>query len=186
MDAAANDVTLLLSRLGRGDRTAESELIEIVFPQLRRLAGHYMRSERPDHTLQPTALVHEAYLRLVKIQDIGWNDRVHFFGLAAKLMRQILVDHARARNAGKRPQGKISLDEELSYTDEKSSAVLALDEALTRLAGKDARMSNVVELRFFGGLTFDQIGRVLEVSERTAKRNWELARVWLRREVRKD
>jgi RNA polymerase sigma factor (TIGR02999 family) len=186
MRASGNDVTRLLVRLGEGDRTAESELIEIVFPQLRRLAGHYMRSERPDHTLQPTALVHEAYLRLVKIEDIDWKDRVHFFGLAAKLMRQILVDHARARKAAKRPQANISLDEELAYSNEKSSAVLALDEALSRLAMKDVRMGRVVELKFFGGLTFDQIGRVLEVSEKTAKRDWQLARAWLRKEMRKN
>jgi RNA polymerase sigma-70 factor, ECF subfamily len=181
-----NDLTRLLSRLGTGDRTAESELIEIVFPQLRRLAGHYMRSERSDHTLQPTALVNEAYLRLVKIQDISLKDRAHFFGLAAKLMRQILVDHARARNAEKRPRAEISLDEELTFSHEKSSAVLALDEALSRLASRDVRMSRVVELKFFGGLTFDQIAQVLEVSEKTAKRDWQLARAWLRREIRKN
>ena len=184
MDSKEPDLTDLLSRLGTGDRTAESQLIEIVFPHLRQLAMRYLRLERPDHTLQPTALVHEAYLRLVRTKEMKWESHGHFFGVAAKLMRQILVDHSRARNAQKRPGGsKISLDDALAYTPEKSSALLALDDALTRLKNQDARMCNVVELKFFGGLTFDQIGRVLGVSEKTAKRDWQLARAWLIREI---
>jgi RNA polymerase sigma factor (TIGR02999 family) len=181
--AANNDVTQLLFRLSKGDRMAESELIEIVLPQLRRIAAHYMRFERPEHTLQPTALVNEAYLRLVRCADINWESRAHFFGIAAMLMRQILVDHARTRNAGKRPRATVSLDEVLVYSKQKCSEVLALDEALRRLSIKDERIGKVVELRFFGGLTFDQIAGILGVSEKTAKRDWQLARVWLQREL---
>jgi RNA polymerase sigma-70 factor (ECF subfamily) len=185
MDAPEQNVTKLLSRLGKGDPGAESELVDMVFPYLRRLAAHYMRAERPDHTLEPTALVNEAYLRLVRAEDVKWESRAHFFGLAARLMRQVLVDHARGHNADKRFGIKASLDEVFVYSQEKSSVVLALDEALTHLAEQDPRMSQVVELRFFGGLTFEEIATVLQVSEKTAKRDWQLARVWLHREIRK-
>jgi RNA polymerase sigma factor (TIGR02999 family) len=186
MDGAENSVTKLLHQLGSGDRSVESELVAIVLPHLRRIAEHYMRSERPDHTLQPTALVHEAYLRLVRIQDMNWENQSHFFGVAARLMRQILVDHARARNADKRPQGqsRILIDEVFVYSEAKSSLVLALDEALCRLAGNDTRMVRVVELRFFGGLTFQQVAQALNISEKTAKRDWQMARAWLQREMR--
>jgi len=184
MDSKTENVTKLLAKLSKDDRAAESELIEIVFPHLRRLAARYMRDERPDHTLQPTALVHEAYLKLVRIEDASWEDRSHFYCLAAKLMRQILVDYARARNAEKRPRGKISLDEAAVYSPGKSSSMLDLHEALDRLASKDARMEKVVELKFFGGLTFEEIGRVLKISEKTAKRDWQMARAWLQREIK--
>ena len=187
MDALSDpDVTKLLIGLSNGDRGGESKLVEIVFPRLRHIAANYMRSERSDHTLQPTALVNEAYMRLVRSSEVSWESRAHFFSIAARLMRQILVDHARTRNATKRPQGKIPLDEALVYSAEKSSAVLALDEAVNRLAAKDARAGKVVELRFFGGLTFDQIARVLGISEKTARRDWQVARAWLQRELSRD
>ena len=173
------DITQLLTRLGKGDQVAESELIEIVFPHLRRLAMRYMRDERPNHTLQATELVHEAYLRLVRIKKIEWDSHGQFFGIAAKLMRQILVDYYRARNSKKRPNLRITLDESLAYSPEKSVDVLALDDALDQLKKIEPRVCEVVELKFFGGLTFDQIGRVLHVSEKTAKRDWEFARAWL-------
>jgi len=186
MDHLQDEITTLLARLGKcDDREAEAELIPVVLAQLRRLAAKYMRSERPDHTLQPTALVNEAYLRLAKIQDMTWKDRGHFFGIAAKVMRQVLVDHARARNAGKRPQNKISLDNVFVYSESKSSEMVALDEALDRLAEADERASKVVELKFFGGLTFDQIARVLNIAEKTAKRDWQFARAWLHEELSK-
>ena len=183
-DDKARDITQLLSLIGTGDRDAEAQLIELVLPHLRRLAMRYLRAERPDHTLQPTALVHEAYLRLVQTTDMKWENQSHFFGIAARLMRQILVDYARARKADKRAGGaKISLDEAFIFAPEKSSAVLDLDDALIRLKNQDYRLSSVVELKFFGGLTFDQIGQVLQVSEKTAKRDWQLARAWLIKEM---
>ena len=180
-----DDVTRLLLLMGQGNREAESQLIEIVFPHLRRLARRYLRQERPDHTLQATALVHEAYLRLVRLKEVNFQNHVHFFAIAARLMRQILVDHARARNAGKRSVGKVTLDESLVYSPDKSSELLALDEALSRLNAAEDRLGQIVELRFFGGLTFDQIGQVLGVSERTVKRDWQLARAWLLNEIEK-
>ncbi len=186
MDSSEMDLTKLLSRLGKGDAAAESDLIRLVMPRLRRLAAYYMSAERLDHTLQPTALVNEAYLRLLSAKDLNWQNQAQFFGLSAKLMRQILVDHARTRNAKKRFGLAVDIEDVLVYTDEKSSMVLALDELLDRLANTDARLSRVVELRFFGGLTFDQIGQVLQVSAKTAKRDWQLAKAWLQREIRKS
>lgn len=187
MDDTEAEITNLLTRLGKGDRAAESELIEAVFQQLRRLARHYMRSERSDHTLQPTALVHEAYLRLAQSGDVQWESRAHFFGTAARLMRQVLVDHARSHLAEKRGggMGQVSLDEAFVYSNEKSDEIVALDEALSRLAHTDPRMSKIVELKFFAGLTFEQIADVLGIADRTAKRDWNLARAWLHGELSK-
>ena len=187
MDKLPIDITQLLHRLQDGDRSAEEKLVPILYKELHRLAAHYMRRERGDHTLQPTALVNEAYLRLVRTPNIDWESRTHFFGVAAQLMREVLVDHARAHLASKRggDVGKVSLDELRVYSPEKSGELVALDEALDRLARQDQRMSRVVELRFFGGLTFDQISTILKVSEKTAKRDWQLARAWLRGEISK-
>jgi RNA polymerase sigma-70 factor (ECF subfamily) len=187
MDKLPIDITQLLHRIQDGDRSAEEKLVPILYKELHRLAAHYMRRERGDHTLQPTALVNEAYLRLVRTPNIDWESRIHFFGVAAQLMREVLVDHARAHLASKRggDVGKVSLDELRVYSPEKSGELVALDEALDRLARQDQRMSRVVELRFFGGLTFEQIATILKVSEKTAKRDWQLARAWLRGEISK-
>jgi len=187
MERLPIDITQLLHRIQDGDHSAEEKLVPILYKELHRLAAHYMRRERGDHTLQPTALVNEAYLRLVRTPDIAWESRIHFFGVAAQLMREVLVDHARAHLASKRggDVGKVSLDELRVYSPEKSGELVALDEALDRLACQDQRMSRVVELRFFGGLTFEQIAKILKVSEKTAKRDWQLARAWLRGEISK-
>jgi RNA polymerase sigma factor (TIGR02999 family) len=182
------DITRLLQRVQQGDQSAEERLVSIVFQELRRLALYYMRREqRPDHTLQPTALVNEAYVRLVHSPEITWESRAHFFGVAARLMREILVDHARAHLARKRggDMPKLSLDELKVYSPEKSADLVTLDEALDRLAQKDARLSKVVELKFFGGLTFEEIGKMLNIASKTARRDWLLARAWLHAEISK-
>jgi len=188
MEAPRNEITQLLARMQANDEAARAELIPIVYRELRRLAGGYMRRERrrhPDHTLQSTALVHEAYLRLVHIHEVSWESRGHFFGVAAHIMRQVLVDHHRKR-AGIKHGGhvvKIELDEALVFSPAKSAAVVALDEALDRLARKDARLSQVVELRFFGGLTFEEVAEVMQLSVKTVQRDWQLARAWLHAEL---
>lgn len=157
----------------------------LVYDELRRLASGYMRRERPDHTLQATALVHEAYLRLVDQTQIDWRGRAHFFSIAARLMRQILVDHARERNADKRGGGmtKLALDDAVSFAQENEIDLIALDDALKTLANFDQQQSQIVELRFFGGLTIEETSEVLHVSPSTVKREWGLAKAWLRREV---
>jgi RNA polymerase sigma factor (TIGR02999 family) len=182
------DITLLLTELQAGNRAAESKLVPLVYDELRRLARRYMRGERAEHTLQPTALVHEAYLRLIGQRDVEWQNRAHFFGVAAQLMRRILVDHARARKAEKRGGSapKVSLDETLVFTEAKGADLLALDEALTRLTERDPRQGRIVELRFFGGLTEDEAAEVLGVSTRTVKRDWNVARAWLYKELSKS
>jgi RNA polymerase sigma-70 factor, ECF subfamily len=180
-----NSITALLAQLREGNREVEERLTPQIYKELRRLAGHYMRLERVNHTLQPTALVNEAYIRLVQQPPIPWQGRVHFFAVAARLMRHILVDHARARQADKRGgiQHQVSLDEDILPAHEKSIDVLALHEALEHLVNFDPRQGRIVELHFFGGLTFDEIALVLHVSERTAKRDWNMARTWLKREL---
>jgi RNA polymerase sigma-70 factor (ECF subfamily) len=180
------DVTILLSEIRRGNRGAESELISLVYDELRRLAAHYMRRERPDHTLQATALVHEAYLRLVKQREVPWQNRAHFFAIAGRLMRRVLVDHARAHCRGKRggTLQRIPLGETLLFSPERSEELLELDRALILLAEEYPRQSQVVELRHFGGLTVDEVAEVLKVSPKTVKRDWSLARAWLHREIR--
>jgi RNA polymerase sigma factor (TIGR02999 family) len=159
----------------------------LVYEELRRLAGHYMRRERPDHTLQTTALIHEAYLRLVEQRDTNWKNRAHFFAVAAQLMRRILVDHARACQTTKRG-GEVeflSLEEHsIAFSEEKSRELIALDEALTRLAELSPRQSQIIELRFFGGLTVEETAEALQIAPRTVKRDWRVARAWLHREVR--
>lgn len=180
-----DSITSLLAQVGQGDRQAEAQLIPRVYVELRRVARHYMRLERANHTLQPTALVNEAYLRMVEEPYHQWTDRVHFFATAAQLMRHILVDHARARHAGKRggTHSQITLDENIVPAPSQSVDILALHEALERLSRLDARQGRIVELHFFGGLSFEEIASVLQVSERTVKRDWAMARIWLFKEI---
>jgi RNA polymerase sigma-70 factor, ECF subfamily len=179
------EVTRLLNDLRSGKREAEAELIPIVYKELRRLAAHYLRAERPDHTLQPTALVHEAYLRLTKIREVDWQSRSHFFATAASVMRRILVDHARQRRANKREgfRDAIGLEGVFVVSPARTSELLALDDALERLAKLNVRQSKIVELRFFGGMSEEETGSVLGISARTVKRDWRMARAWLHNEM---
>jgi RNA polymerase sigma factor (TIGR02999 family) len=182
-----SDVTRMLADVAAGDRDAAASLFALVYDELRRLAASALRRERPDHTLQPTALVHEAYLRLADEPDARWESRAHFLAVAAQAMRRILVDHARGRNALKRGQGEphqpldgVEVEAVGSLT---TIDLLALDDALGRLASLDPRQARVVELRFFGGLTIEETAAVTGLSERTVKREWQMARAWLRREM---
>ena len=180
-------VTALLQQIRHGDRAAESDLIPLIYNQLQAIARRQMAHERPDHSLQATILVHEAFLRLVGDSQIDWSNRAHFFALASRVMRRMLVDHARAANAQKRPgaRQKVELDSALVFVEAQAADVMALDQALDRLAAWDARQCRVVEMHFFGGLGFEEIGEVLNVSPRTAKRDWSMARAWLYRELSK-
>jgi len=180
-DLGSGEVTVLLGKLTKGDSEAASKLIPLVYNELRRLAGSYMRRERTDHTLQATALVHEAYLKLVEQRSVDWQGRAHFFGVAAQLMRRILIDHARAHLRDKRGGGVIPvpLDEALVFAPEQSSELVKLDQSLERLAKLDPRQSKIVELRFFGGLTVEQTAEVLGISPKTVKRDWSMAKAWL-------
>lgn len=180
-------MTRLLLAWGGGDLAAFEQIIPIVHDELRRLARRQMRSERPGHTLQPTALVHEAYLRLVDVRNIPWKDRTHFFAIAARSMRQILVEFARSRQFQKRGGGAetLTLDAELAG-HERGKDLVALDDALQALAALDARKAQVVELRFFGGLSLDETADTLNVSPKTVARDWKFAKVWLLRELTKD
>ena len=180
-NAPAHDVTRLLVRLTDGDRAVLDDLLPLIYGELRRLAASYLRRERAGHTLQPTALVHEAYLRLVDQTQVRWQNRAHFFGVAAQMMRRILVDHARASVAAKRGGDveRLSLDENIDVTGERARELVALDEALERLAEIDPEKSRVVELRFFGGLSVEETAEVLGVSAPTVKRHWRMAKAWL-------
>jgi RNA polymerase sigma-70 factor (ECF subfamily) len=187
MQPSSAEVTRLLVELRSGNPEAEAKLIPLVYQHLHRLAASYMRRERPDHTLQTTALVNEAYLRLVpqKEKETGWRDRAHFFGVAARLMREILVEHARARHAGKRGGRveKLSLDQALEFSPARSRELIELDDALECLGRLDPQQARVVELRFFGGLTVEETAEVLGISPRTVKRDWAVARAWLHGEL---
>ncbi len=176
-----NEVTLLLSALTRGDDGAATKLIPVVYAELRRLAASYMRRERQDHTLQATALVHEAFLKLVEQRSVNWQSRAHFFGVAAQLMRRILIDHARGHLRQKRggEHRKVSLDEAFIFSEQQSAELLAVDESLSRLAKLDERQGRIVELRFFGGLSVEEAAEVLGVSPKTVKRDWSIAKAWL-------
>jgi len=182
------DVTQLLDALARGETEASDRLFPVVYGELRRIAGAAMRAERTGHTLQPTALVHEAYMRLVKQRDVRWESRGHFFAIAAQAMRRVLVDHARRRAALKRPATAIPLpfDDANEPSIEPSFDLVALDLAMDRLGTKDPRLVKVVELRFFAGLSVEEAAAALSVSERTVKRDWHLARAWLKRELAPD
>lgn len=176
----SNEATGLLTGWCGGDRAALDRLLPLVYDELRRIASRYLEQERPDHTLQPTALVHEAYFRLIDQRQVDWRNRAQFLGLAAEMMRRILVNHARDRNAAKRGGGlkKVTLTEALN-TPGPEVDIEGLDDALRRLAGRDPRKARIVELRFFGGLTTTEAAQVLEISTATAERDWQFARAWL-------
>jgi RNA polymerase sigma factor (TIGR02999 family) len=181
-----NQVTKLLIDWSEGDRAALDELMPLVYQELRQLAGGYLKKEKPDHTLQPTALIHEAYLRLVNQSTPHFESRAHFFGVAARLMRQILVDHARTRAASKRggSEQKIPLDDAPPlFTQDSAAELLALDEALKKLATFDERKCRVIEMRSFGGMSVEETARALGISEPTVKRETRLAQSWLRHEL---
>jgi RNA polymerase sigma factor (TIGR02999 family) len=176
----------LLARASRGDKPSAEALMPLVYDELRRLAGHYLRGERPGQTLQPTALVHEAYLRLLKDRPERWQNRAHFCAIAAHLMRQILIERARARDALKRGGGRprVTFSEQLpAAADAPSADLLDIDNALTRLAALDPNQARIVELRFFGGLSIDETAEAMGISPATVKRHWALARAYLAREI---
>ncbi|CAN5618199.1 sigma-70 family RNA polymerase sigma factor [soil metagenome] len=179
------EITRLLVAWGEGDESALEGLTPLVYEELRRLAHHYMSLERPGHTLQTTALVNEAYVRLIDWKNVHWQSRAHFFAVSAQLMRRILVDFARTRGYAKRGGGAIAvtLDEAAFVSGDKGGDIVALDEALVSLAKLDERQSMVVELRFFGGLSIEETAEVLKVSPGTVRRDWSLARAWLHREL---
>ena len=185
MDNDGGQVTQLLKAMHAGDTQAAESLLPLVYAELHRLAKGYMRRERPDHTLQATALINEAYLKLVG-EDIDWNSRAHFIGLAANVMRRVLVDYARAHNAEQRGGGlqRVEMQDELAISAEQLDEVEHLDEALKRLERENPRQARVVELRYFGGLSVEQIGALLQIAPRSVKRDWALARIWLFRELR--
>jgi len=180
------DVTALLVEIANGNQAAQEKLVPLVYDQLKKLARRYMRRERADHTLQTTALVHEAYLKLVGQHSPHWQGRAQFYGIAAQLMRRILIDHARRHLREKRGGSQVilPLEEGLAFTPEHSEDLLKLDEALDRLAKLDPRQSRIVELRFFGGLSVEETSRFLNVSPITVKRDWAVAKVWLYGELR--
>lgn len=184
--ASSERVSKLLLNWGQGDQGAREALIPLVYDELRRLARRYLRRERPDHTLQSAALVNEAYLRLIRQEHPQWQNRAHFFGVAAQLMRHILVDHARNRAAAKRGAGapRLTLDPDIALPRERDVDLIALDDALNQLAALDPQQSRLVELRFFGGLSIEETSVVLGVSPATVKREWATARAWLQREMR--
>lgn len=185
MKSSPSEVTQLLRAWGDGDENALEKLTPLVAAELSRLARSYLRRERVGHTLQPTALINEVYLRLIDWQNATWEDRSHFFRVAARLMRQVLIDHARRANYRKRGGGvtHVSLDEAGILMPDRSDELLAIDEALARLAAFDLRKSDIVELRFFGGLSVDETAEILKISPSTVKREWSLARAWLYREL---
>ena len=183
-----HEITRLLADWSNGDRQALEKLTPLVYDELRRLAGRYLRNERPGHTLQSTALVHEAYMKLVGQTSVRWQNRAHFFGIAAQMIRRILVDYARGRRAGKRGSGaeKLSLDEAIALPGSPDLDLIALDDALDGLAKMDRRQSRLVELRFFAGLTLEETAEVMQMSIATAKRDWVSAKAWLSREIRRQ
>ena len=185
MAGEPGDVTRLLHQLKQGDAQAANELVPLIYGELRRLASAVMRRERPGHTLQATALVHEAYIRLAGQREVEYHDRAHFFAVAATLMRRVLLDHARKRHTAKRGSAphQATLEEGLLISDERLDAVLALDECLIRLAAIDPRQARLVEMRFFAGLSVEEIAGILGISTATVKREWSSAKAWLNREM---
>ena len=181
MKPSPNEVTRLLLNWNNGDRAALDQLVPLVYDELRRLAHHYMRQERDGHTLQTTALVNEAYVRLIDQHSVQWQDRAHFFAIAAKMMRRILVDYARSRRYAKRggEARQVSFDESAIMSPEKGAEMVAVDEALNDLATRDARKSKIVELRFFGGLNIEETAEVMGISPTTVQREWRSAKAWL-------
>jgi len=180
------DVTAILQNASRGDESAVNRLLPLVYNELRALAERLLEQERPGNTLQATALVHEAYVRLIKQDEVEWRGRAHFFAVASQAIRRILVDHARARQTAKRggDRARVRLEEEGGPALEPDVDLVALDEALARLAELHPRQAQVVELRFFGGLTLQEVAQYLDVSPRTVDGDWSVARAWLRREIR--
>lgn len=179
------EITALLRRFQEGDVEAESSLMDAVYAELRVMAKRFMARERQGHTLQTTALMNEAYLKLVQSESLYFKDRTHFFAVAAQVMRRILVDHARRHGAGKRGAGfeMLPLDEGLVYSPERGAQLVDLDDSLSRLAQLDPRAGRVIELRFFGGLSLDETAEVLQVSPRTVRREWDFGRAWLRQDL---
>lgn len=187
MSNPTHEVTTLLMNWNGGEAEALDRLLPLVYDELRRIAGRYLRKERQDHTLQTTALVHEAYLRLIDQNQANWQNRAQFFGVAAQMMRRILVDHARGHTADKRGGGvaKLSLDEAIEIAEQREVDLIALDDALNTLAQLDEQQCRVVELRFFGGLTVEEVAEVMKLSPATIKREWSMAKAWLHRELSK-
>src|SRR6266516_2664735 len=188
LSVSPHRVTQLLQQWSHGDDSALADLTPVVYEELRRLAHHYMEGQRPNHTLQTTALVNEAYLRLADQTNPNWQSRAHFFAVAARAMRQILVSYARSNRAQKRGGGafKIELDEAAILSPEQSQEIVDLHEALERLAALDSRKAQVVELKFFGGLNYDEMAEVLKISPVTVRRDWEFARLWLYTELQSE
>jgi len=182
---SSRDVTALLDDWSSGDRGALQQLLPLVYAELRQIAARQLRRERVHHTLQPTALVHEVYLRLIDQRRVDWRNRAHFFGVAAQVMRRVLVDHARRQSASKRGDGvaRVAIEEAKGVAAPNEIPVLALDHALDRLEEIDAELAKIVELRAFAGLTIDEAAHVLNVSPSTAQRDWRAARAWLKREL---
>lgn len=178
-------VTQLLLEMSGGNRTAVDELLPLVYREMKRIAGGQLRNERPGHTLQATALVHEAYMKLVDQREVSWQNRAHFLGVATQVMRRILMDYAKSRQRDKRGGGvrPVSLDEALVVSEDRASDLIVIDEALTRLEQLDPRQAKVVELRFFGGLSVEETAAAMEISTPTVKREWAMARAWLHREL---
>jgi RNA polymerase sigma factor (TIGR02999 family) len=185
---ASGDVTQLLQQWSSGQKNALDKLMPVVYAELRKLARSYLRNERPDHTLQTTALVNEAYIRLIDQQNVNWQNRAHFFGIAAQAMRRILVDHARKKQAAKRGRGerKESFDEAKGTPDKKDVDLVALDDCLVSLEQTDERQCRIVELKYFVGLSVEETAEVLEISPATVKREWAMAKAWLRRELQRS
>jgi RNA polymerase sigma factor (TIGR02999 family) len=184
----SQEVTGLLRAWSAGDEGALARIVELVYPELREIARRCLSGERPDHTIQATALVHEAYLRLLDIKRVQWQDRAHFFAVGARVMRRVLVDYARARDCAKREGGarRTVLNDTLLLSAQPDPLVIQLDEALVRLAEFDSRKAKVVEMRYFGGLTTEEIAVVLHISVQSVKRDWSLAKSWLVREMNRE
>lgn len=183
-----NEITERLIAWGAGDRAALDQLLPAVYQELRRIAGNYLRQENPGHTLQPTALVHEAWLRLIDQTRVNWRNRAQFFGVAAQLMRRILVDHAKTKHREKRGGDavKLSLDDAINLSSERAAELLALDDGLDELTRVDERKSRVVELRYFGGFSVEETAQILGVSPETVMRDWKLAKAWLYQQIRRE
>lgn len=188
MAALPNEVTQLLINWSNGDEAALDQLIPLVHAELRRLARHYMGRENPGHTLQTSALINEAFLRLIDQQNVAWQNRSHFFAVSGQVMRHILIDHARRHAYAKRGGGarKVSFDEALTLDDRRADELIALDDALNTLAAMDKRKSQIIELRFFGGLSIEETAEALNISPITVTREWRSAKAWLRREMNRD
>lgn len=179
------NISLILKDWSSGNQAAVDQLMPAIYDELKKIAAQYLRKERSDHTLQPTELAHEAYLKLIDISNVNWQDRAHFFAVSAQVIRHILVDHARAKATDKRGGAaeRIVLDEAISFSNEQDTDLLALDEALKELATFDEQQSKIVELRFFGGLTIEETASVLRLSPATIKREWTLAKAWLHKNL---